>query len=128
MEDHTYYKYSDGEFREIPSSEDLIKYIKNKLEDDQYLINHWKNLYEESVSASYKDTELSKLKKKVEDCRFLMSHGFNITPTEVDAINNWRMQNSITEIVTYIFTPTSLGTGGKVTDNNGHEFIFREIE
>ena len=84
----------------------------------------------------WRDEELKKLKAENNKLHETLSHGFYLTPEEYEATINWidthdvhsSHGGAIGGTFTYIFTPTSIGTIGKIKCNIcGKEFTFREL-
>lgn len=84
----------------------------------------------------WRDEELKKLKAENDKLHERLSHGFYLTPEEHEAVMNWidthdvhsSYGGAIGGVFTYTFTPTSIGTVGKIKCGIcGKEFTFREL-
>lgn len=117
---------------EIPSNDNLCEIIKEKLNRQEELINHYKTLYEEAKSRTYKDKELLRLDAENNELRSRLTCSFEIDPDEQNKINNW-IQHHDHDFKkhlldwSYIFTRTPIGVVGKVRCSCGKEFIFKDI-
>ena len=88
----------------------------------------------------WRDEELQKLNAENEQLHQQLQHGFYVRPEEQELINNW-MQNHASDVhhctgqggvcggmFSYLFTPTSVGTVGRIRCNLCREvFTFSDI-
>lgn len=118
---------------ELPSNDALCEIIREKLDRQEELINHYKTLYEEAKSQTYKDEELLRLDAENKELRSRLTYSFEITPEEQNKINNWiqhhehDFKNHLLDW-SHIFTRTPIGVEGKVRCSCGKEFIFKELK
>lgn len=118
---------------EILPNDDLCEIIAEKLNRQEELINHYKTLYEEAKSQTYKDEELLKLDTENKELRTRLARSFEVTPEEQNKINNWIQHHdhdfkSHLLDWSYDFTRTPIGIAGKVRCSCGKEFIFKELK
>lgn len=125
--------------------EDCFKAIKqrleNEIEDNERLRKENKNLKTET----YKDEELSRLKSELEKFKKEYYNGFPISEKEKKKISEWQVKHdaevhgvrtfedklrrygAIGGRYSYTFTPTSIGTVGKIVCSCGEEYCFQEL-
>lgn len=125
--------------KNIPSSDKLVKMVRDKLDDMQKDIDYWKNQCKALKDEHWKDDKLAEMKEERDKAIKEKHLGFYMTEEERDAIRAWKEKHvkekhnghyyggSIGGTYTYIFTPTSIGTAGDIRCSCGEEFCFREL-
>ena len=86
------------------------------------------------------DKEIVRLQEIIDEQNSELQYGFGITKEENEIITEWIKKHNLKEHgsetvyygaigggMTYIFTPTSIGTVCKVKCSCGEEFCFREL-
>ena len=133
----------NGEFRSF--EEDVDKLFDDFFENIKYLIKTTKNrndyLAEENrklKDEAYKDNEIIKLKEENEKLWKENRRGFSISEEEQNLIDKWRENHNaekhkskgagaIGGRFSFVFTPTSIGTVGKIKCSCGEEYVFKDL-
>lgn len=128
MSDHTVYKTIDGEICTIPPIKDICKCLEIKFKDLSNQAAYWQDRFENLTKS---DKEYQVLKEERDTAKADLFRGFGITEEEDKRIQDWLKEHKKTHLrglgVSYVFTPTSLGTAGKIKCSCGEEFTFREL-
>lgn len=132
LSENTYSRYYGGDFVTVPSFDNIIKSLTVRYKDT---LSNVKSLEEEVAKYKdehFKDTELGKLLEERNKYRKLYYQSFYLTDEEKEKIKQWMKIHSNTDKEhihdeSYVFTPTPLGTIGKVKCTCGKEFEFREL-
>lgn len=134
----TYTKFTEDGLITVHSLEECLQSIRIRDIRKSERIDH---LLEENIKlkdAAYKDSELARMKEEIEKMRQDYRRGFPIGETEMSSIHTWTNmhneeahKNNATGAIggrySYIFTPTGLGTIGRVRCSCGAEFTFQDI-
>ena len=133
----------NGEFRSF--EEDVDKLFDDFFENIKYLIKTTKNrndyLAEENRKLKdevYKDNEIIKLKEENEKLWKENRRGFSINEEEQNLIDKWQESHNaekhksksagaIGGRFSFVFTPTSIGTIGKIKCSCGEEYVFKDL-
>ena len=129
---------SKDEFsKAIEMISDVYEQFKEQL---QSLRNQCDDLQAKLNDQYANDKEIVRLQKIIDEQDSELRYGFGITKEENKIITEWIKKHNLTKHgsetvyygaigggMTYIFTPTSIGTVCKVKCSCGEEFCFRDL-
>ena len=114
-------------WNDLTTFESSLDNIKNKY---QRLTDRCERLEEENdrlKEEHYKDNELKRLKEDYDNLYKDYIRGFPITDKQKQAIQEWYKSHKCRGYLKYSFTPTCLGTSGKVICSCGKEYEFQPL-
>lgn len=141
--EHKYSTYCDGIYTNVYTTDEIIRAIKQRNEDNLQTINRLEEENEKLKEEIWKDEELQKMRQELEDMREEYYRGFPISKKEDESIKEWIKEHEAKVHgldtlekrmkaagvsgggYTYKFYPTAIGTSGEIICNRcGELFEF----
>ena len=114
--------------------EPLIKKIKEEVQNLENKVLYLETRNKLLQDSAYKDLELSRMKEERDEARRLLYQGFSISDEEKSRCDKWidehraKHDGKYSSCYNYIFTPTGVGTAGKIQcDNCKEEYEFSDF-
>ena len=139
------YNTETGKYTYVYDLEDCLNSIRARNKDNEDRIERLQEENKKLKEEHYKDNELSQLKSELETFKKNYYNGFPITEKERNKIEEWknkhaeeahgvvtlddklRRYGAVGGVYSYHFTPTSIGTVGKIKCSCGAEFTFQDL-
>ena len=137
MKDIPYFTKLGGKFMEVRTMDDLCIMLKEKFESQQRVNNALQEENKKLKDGIWEKEEVARLKTEYDRMQEQYRSAFIVTNEQWEAIRNWQELHTqekhggnhyrggaIGGSYHYVFTPTGIGTFGKVECSCGESFDF----